>query len=141
MSNILKIVLNRAGIVPRHFSTAVAATNTATTPTTPGSDLSDEPVNIRNPYKQERKLCILCRMKIHPDYKNVRLLSQFQSPYTGRIYGRHITGLCKAKHDLVQREIFKSQNSGFMGTYTKSVDFTHDPRLFDPERPMRPHKY
>ncbi len=80
-------------------------------------------------------------MDIHPDYKNVRLLSQFQSPYTGRIYGRHITGLCKAKQEVVEKEIIKSQSSGFMGTYHKSMDFINDPRLFDPERPIRPHKY
>lgn len=80
-------------------------------------------------------------MNIHPDYKNVRLLSQFQSPYTGRIYGRHITGLCKGKQEIVEKEIMKSQTAGHMGTYHKSVEFLKDPRLFDSERPIRPHKY
>jgi hypothetical protein len=42
----------------------------------------------------------------------VRLLSQFVSPYTGRIYGRHITGLCKQKQKLVEEEIEKAQVCG-----------------------------
>lgn len=80
-------------------------------------------------------------MNIDPDYKNVRMLSQFQSPYTGRIYGRHITGLCQGKQELVEKAIVRSQTSGFMGTYNKSMEFVNDPWLYDPERPIRPHKY
>jgi small subunit ribosomal protein S18 len=95
----------------------------------------------KNPFEKDKAQCILCQHNIEPNYKNVKLLSQFQSPYTGRIYGRHITGLCKKKHELVEKEISKSQSAGFMGTYVKSVEFFKDPKLFDPERPMRPHKY
>lgn len=51
-------------------------------------------------------------MDIKPDYKNVRLLSQFQSVYTGRIYGKHITGLCSLKQKQVEDEILKAQNAG-----------------------------
>lgn len=51
-------------------------------------------------------------MNITPDYKNIRLLSQFISPYTGRIYGRHITRLCKHKQELVEKEISKAHDSG-----------------------------
>lgn len=80
-------------------------------------------------------------MDISPSYKNIRLLSQFQSPYTGRIYGRHITGLCKSKQDMVEKEIVKAQSVGYMGSYVKSNDFLKDPKLFDAERPIRPHKY
>lgn len=38
-----------------------------------------EPIDIKNPYKRENRQCILCKLNITPDYKNVRLLSQFQS--------------------------------------------------------------
>jgi len=61
---------------------------------------------------KEKQKCILCRLNIEPDYKNVRLLSQFQSRYTGRIYGKHITGLCKHKQMRLEQEIAKAQNAG-----------------------------
>ncbi|GAB0099254.1 mitochondrial ribosomal protein S18C [Sergentomyia squamirostris] len=101
----------------------------------------DEPVQIQNPFEKPRQLCILCKGNIEPNYKNVRLLSQFQSPYTGRIYGRHITGLCKGKQTKVEAEIVKAQDCGLMPTYKKLNEFLKDPQLFDPERPLRPHKY
>ncbi|KAM7363748.1 mitochondrial ribosomal protein S18C [Cochliomyia hominivorax] len=101
----------------------------------------DEPIDIKNPFEKERKVCILCKHGITPDYKNVKLLSQFQSPYTGRIYGRHITGLCKQKQNEVEKAIIRAQNCAMMPTYHKDLDFMKDPKLFDPEKPIRPHKY
>ena len=94
-----------------------------------------------NPFEREKIKCILCKHAIEPDYKNVRLLSQFQSPHTGMIYGRHITGLCKKMQEKVEAEIVKSQSMALMGHYHKNMKFIKDPRLFDPERPLRPHKY
>ncbi|XP_015584701.1 28S ribosomal protein S18c, mitochondrial [Cephus cinctus] len=102
---------------------------------------SDKPTFMRNPYKYKKQECILCKLNIKPDYKNVRLLSQFQSRFTGRIYGRHITGLCKNQQRKVEQEILKAQNAGLMGYYTKDVAFCKDPKLFDPNHPFRPHKY
>ncbi|XP_057330656.1 28S ribosomal protein S18c, mitochondrial [Microplitis mediator] len=102
----------------------------------------DLPIKMqRNPFEKEKKLCVLCRLNITPDWKNVRLLSQFQSAYTGRIYGRHITGLCKHKQELVEREILKAQTCGFMSVYLKDPNYSYDPMLFDPNNPFRPHKY
>ncbi|XP_018785604.1 PREDICTED: 28S ribosomal protein S18c, mitochondrial [Bactrocera latifrons] len=101
----------------------------------------DQPIDIPNPFEKERRVCILCKHNIVPDYKNVKLLSQFQSPYTGRIYGRHITGLCKQKQEQVEKAIIRAQNCAMMPTYHKEMDFMQDPRLFDPEKPIRPHKY
>ncbi|XP_062536708.1 small ribosomal subunit protein bS18m isoform X2 [Armigeres subalbatus] len=102
----------------------------------------DSPVELeQNPFAKERVQCILCKHNISPDYKNVQLLSQFQSPYTGRIYGKHITGLCQKRQEQVEKEIIKAQNAGFMPTYHKAVEFLEDPKLFNPERPIRPHKY
>jgi len=69
-------------------------------------------VNIRNPYEKEKRVCILCKMNIVPDYKNTRMLSQFISRFTGRIYGRHITGLCRHKQGQVELEIKKSREAG-----------------------------
>lgn len=57
-------------------------------------------------------MCILCKMNIIPDYKNTRMLSQFISRFTGRIYGRHITGLCRHKQEHVEKEIKKSREAG-----------------------------
>jgi hypothetical protein len=61
--------------------------------------------------------------------------------FLGRIYGRHITGLCKQMQHDVEAEIHKAQMIGFMGVMTKKPQFLKDPKLFDPERPIRPHKY
>jgi len=96
---------------------------------------------MENPFQKETVKCILCQHNIEPSYKNVQLLSQFQSSYTGRIYGRHITGLCKNKQEQVEKEIAKAQSVGFMGFVTKDTQFIKDPKLFDPERPIRSHKY
>lgn len=102
---------------------------------------SDEPVSMKDPYKRDERVCLLCSLNITPDYKNARLLSQFQSSYTGKIYGRHITGLCKTKQTLVEAAIKKAQASGFMPLYFKSPEFLADPKLYDPDRPIRPHPY
>uniref|UniRef100_A0A182YH18 Mitochondrial ribosomal protein S18C n=1 Tax=Anopheles stephensi TaxID=30069 RepID=A0A182YH18_ANOST len=103
---------------------------------------SNAPIELKeNPFAKEKIQCVLCKHGINPDYKNVQLLSQFQSPYTGRVYGRHITGLCQNRHEQVEREIIKAQNAGLMPTYHKAVEFLNDPKLFDPEKAIRPHKY
>ncbi|XP_063105422.1 small ribosomal subunit protein bS18m isoform X3 [Cavia porcellus] len=59
---------------------------------------SDEnlPTTMENPYKEPLKKCILCGKRV--DYKNVQLLSQFISAYTGCIHGRHITGFMPVTH-------------------------------------------
>lgn len=102
---------------------------------------ANEPVKLTNPYTRESRECILCKLNITPDYKNARLLSQFQSSYTGRIYGRHITGLCKNKQIEVEKAINRAQACGFMPTYHKAPEFLADPKLYDPEKPIRPHPH
>ncbi|XP_012283948.1 28S ribosomal protein S18c, mitochondrial [Orussus abietinus] len=102
----------------------------------------DLPIDLdHDPYEKDKPQCILCKLNIEPDYKNVRMLSQFQSRYTGKIYGRHITGLCKGKQEKIEKEIFKAQNAGLMGYYAKNLSYVEDPKLFDPDNPFRPHKY
>lgn len=67
---------------------------------------------MENPFKNEKRLCILCKHKIVPDYRNIRLLSQFVSRFTGRVYTRHITGLCKMQQERLENEIKKSHKAG-----------------------------
>lgn len=105
------------------------------------ASVEDEPIGIKNPYKRENRQCLLCKLNITPDYKNARLLSQFQSTYTGRIYGRHITGLCKTKQTQVENAIKRSQACGFMPLYHKAPEFFNDPKLYVPEKPIRPHPH
>ncbi|XP_003699628.1 mitochondrial ribosomal protein S18C [Megachile rotundata] len=101
----------------------------------------DLPIITENPYKKEKKLCILCKYNIDPDYKNVRFLSQFQSRHTGRIYGKHITGLCEYKQKRVEQEIMKAQSAGLMGYMTKEIKYVDDPKLFNPAFPFRKHQW
>ncbi|XP_063389580.1 small ribosomal subunit protein bS18m [Cydia fagiglandana] len=132
--SLLKTIVSRYIWSPRLATIPRFSSNVA--------DASDDaPVEIENPYKKEERQCILCKLNITPDYKNYRLLSQFQSPYTGRIYGRHITGLCKSKQALVEAEIKKAQNCAFMPYFYKDKVFLKDPKLFDPENPIRSHRF
>jgi len=64
-----------------------------------------QPIALANPYEKPVKKCILCTHGIEPDYKNTKLLYQFVSPYTGMVYGRHITGLCQKMQEKVEREV------------------------------------
>ncbi|MED6271974.1 28S ribosomal protein S18c, mitochondrial [Characodon lateralis] len=58
-----------------------------------------------------------------------QLLSQFISPHTGRIYGRHITGLCGKKQKEVSKAIKKAHSLGFMSVTHKHPQFMKDPRI------------
>lgn len=126
----------------RMFANAAAVNEKEnTTEATTTNQNADEPIDIPNPFEKDPQQCVLCKHDITPHYKNVKLLSQFQSPYTGRIYGRHITGLCKQKQEDVEKAILRAQRCLLMPGYHKDLDFLHDPKLFDPEKPVRPHKY
>ncbi|XP_004629236.1 28S ribosomal protein S18c, mitochondrial isoform X1 [Octodon degus] len=85
------------------------------------------PVAMENPYKEPLKKCILCGK--HVDYKNVQLLSQFISPYTGCIHGRHITGLCGKKQKEVSKAIKRAQIMGFMPVMYKDPAYLRDPKV------------
>lgn len=63
---------------------------------------------------KDRRLCVLCERNLTPNYKNTKLLSQFVSMYTGKIYGRHITRLCRKRQEQVENEISKAQNAGWL---------------------------
>lgn len=125
----------------RLFANAAAVNEKENTTEERTNQNADEPIEIANPFEKDPQQCVLCKHDITPHYKNVKLLSQFQSPYTGRIYGRHITGLCKQKQEDVEKAILRAQRCLLMPGYHKDLDFLHDPKLFDPEKPVRPHKY
>nr|CAG4635238.1 EOG090X0N7H [Alona affinis] len=102
----------------------------------------DMPVDgLTNPYQQDRRCCVLCKYKVKVDYKNTRLLSQFMSPFTGKVYERNITGLCKTQQEIVEAEIKRSQSSGYLAIMLKKVEYLRDPKLYDPNRPIRPHRF
>ncbi|KAJ4921728.1 hypothetical protein JOQ06_011229 [Pogonophryne albipinna] len=82
---------------------------------------------MENPYKEPQKGCRLCNVTV--DFKNTQLLSQFISPYTGRIYGRHITRLCCRKQKEVAKAVKKSQALGFMSVTHKHPEFMKDPHV------------
>ncbi|XP_052100962.1 uncharacterized protein LOC127734952 [Mytilus californianus] len=95
-------------------------------------DYSDNmPVpNMINPYEEQQKRCILCQYSVKLDYKNGRILSQFVSPNTGRIYGRKITGLCIPMQREISRLIKQSRTFGFMPYTYKKTEYLKDPLLF-----------
>ncbi|KAJ8260913.1 hypothetical protein COCON_G00166360 [Conger conger] len=98
-----------------------------------GKSEADMPVKIGNPFKEPEKGCILCNIKV--EYKNVQLLSQFVSPHTGRIYGRHITGLCGRKQREISKAIKKAQHMGFMSVTLKDPIFLRDPNICNIRHP------
>ncbi|XP_045428320.1 28S ribosomal protein S18c, mitochondrial-like isoform X1 [Pipistrellus kuhlii] len=87
----------------------------------------DLPVPIENPYKEPLKKCVLCRKRV--DYKNVQLLSQFISPFTGCIHGRHITGLCGKKQKEITKAIKRAQIMEFMPVTYKDPAYLKDPKI------------
>ncbi|KAM4842807.1 small ribosomal subunit protein bS18m-like [Thomomys bottae] len=87
----------------------------------------DLSISMENPYKEPLKKCILCEKRI--DYKNVQLLSQFISPFTGCIYGRHITGLCGKKQKEITKAIKRAQIVGFMPVTYKDPAYLRDPKV------------
>ncbi|KAM5272446.1 small ribosomal subunit protein bS18m isoform 2-T2 [Ctenodactylus gundi] len=57
------------------------------------------------------------------------LLSQFISPFTGCIYGRHITGLCGKKQKEISKAIKRAQVMGFMPVMYKDPAYLKDPKV------------
>ncbi|XP_059166830.1 uncharacterized protein LOC131949084 [Physella acuta] len=86
---------------------------------------------IQDPFSKDYKRCNLCTFGIKIDHKNVRLLSQFVSPFTGRIYGRAITGLCIPMQKHVARSIKRSRLSGYMPIILKDPKYLRDPQPYD----------
>ncbi|KAI6177638.1 putative ribosomal protein S18 [Aphelenchoides bicaudatus] len=75
------------------------------------------------------------------DYKNTRLLQQFVSSFSGRVYEQHVTGLCEKQYRTLLRTIKYSRKAGYMPVMTKDPKYLRDPKLFDPMKPIRPHSF
>lgn len=92
-----------------------------------------------NPYKKDKQQCVLCKYEVHLDYKvrthgellvnnrnnsyllviipiylfqNARLLSQFVSRFTGKVYDRQTTGLCKMQDEKLRKVIKMARVAG-----------------------------
>lgn len=107
----------------------------------------DLPQDIEDPYASKPSMCILCPRRYAPgqaptpSYLNPKLLSQFTSPHTGKIYDPHITGLCSDMHEKVKKEVLRSQDAGFMSTKVRCIDYLQDPQLFNSSKPVKPNPY
>ncbi|KAM4854395.1 small ribosomal subunit protein bS18m-like [Thomomys bottae] len=87
----------------------------------------DLPIPMENPHEEPLKKCVLCGK--HVDYKNVKLLSQFISPFTGCIYGRHITVLCGKKQREITKAVKRAQIVGFIPVTYKDPNYLKDPKV------------
>ena len=87
----------------------------------------DLPIPMENPYKEPLKKCILYEKCV--DHKNLQLLSQFISPFTGCIYGRHITGVCGNKQKEITKAIKRAQIWGFIPVTYKYPAYLKDPKV------------
>ncbi|KAK7095292.1 small ribosomal subunit protein mS40-like [Littorina saxatilis] len=69
--------------------------------------------------------CPICRDEyLVLDQKNVKLLQQFISPYTGEVLATKKTGICQQQHSKLLVEVMKAQDSGYLD---KNVPF----RVYD----------
>ena len=71
--------------------------------------------------------CVLCNVPI--SWKNTQLLSQFISPWSGRIYERGVTNLCDKAYWKVKDEILRAQDNGLLGRNYRPSEFNSDPNL------------
>lgn len=107
-------------------------------PALPSTETSCGPASstecVKDPYAKPIRKCVLCRGKeeVALDYKNTRLLSQFLSPNTGRIYGRHITGLCVPMQKRISQLIVRAQKFCFLPRNRFETAYLADPRLSEP---------
>lgn len=45
------------------------------------------------------------------------------------------------QQEIVENEILRSQMAGYLAFMLKKVNYLKDPKIFDPSRPVRPHRY
>jgi len=84
---------------------------------------------MQDPYVEAPPKCVLCEHQIPVDYKNVKLLSQFISQFTGTIYPRKTVGLCTVQYDKVVREIIYARKMAMMTHKFKNQSYYDDDSL------------
>ena len=100
-----------------------------------------------DPYAPAPSTCLLCPKRYAPGhapaphYLNPKLLSQFTSAHTGKVYERHITGLCAKMQAAVEVEILRAQAAGLMSTKVKNIEYLQDPQIVNPSKPYMPNPY
>ncbi|CAJ0580061.1 unnamed protein product, partial [Mesorhabditis spiculigera] len=139
------------GLLPasRQISTTLRASHESTLKTEQEPTVSAEPAEFDdglletnvNPYAKPPRKCLLCRTEVELDYKNARLLQQFVSNFSGRVYDQHVTGLCDQQQERLLKTIALSRKAGYMPVLVKDPKYLKDPKLFDPLRPLRPHSF
>ena len=71
--------------------------------------------------------CVACNIPI--TWKNVQFLSQFVSPWSGRMYERGVTNLCDKAYHKVKHEYKRAIDNGVLGRNYKPTAFMTDPNL------------
>merc|ERR1711981_1019434 len=75
--------------------------------------------------KKER--CVACHIPV--SWKNVQFLSQFISPWSGRMYERGVTNLCDNCYHTVRHAYKRAIDNGLLGRNYKQTAFMTDPNL------------
>merc|ERR1711931_119285 len=88
---------------------------------------------MEDPYVETPPKCVICEHQIPIDYKNVQLLSQFISQFTGTIYPRKVTGLCTVQYDKIVKEIIYARRLAMMTHRYKNQSFYDDASLLFPQ--------
>ena len=97
--NILRLALrnsNRCSL--RSFATESSAAIAADSSSTASASDDQPETDMCNPYVKEAPQCLLCAKKIELDYKNARLLQQFVSSFSGRVYDRFVSAFRTERH-------------------------------------------
>jgi len=88
---------------------------------------------MEDPYVETPPKCVICENQIDFDYKNVQLLSQFVSQFTGTIYPRKVVGLCTVQYDKVVKSIIYARKMAMMTHKFKNQSFYDDATLMFPQ--------
>merc|ERR1711972_397708 len=71
--------------------------------------------------------CVACNIPI--TWKNTQFLSQFVSPWSGRLYERGVTNLCDNAYHKVKHEYKRAIDNGLLGRNYKPSAYMMDPNL------------
>uniref|UniRef100_A0A915IN91 Kinesin-like domain-containing protein n=1 Tax=Romanomermis culicivorax TaxID=13658 RepID=A0A915IN91_ROMCU len=128
-------VLRASEISPKNLHSASFPSSAATEPPKKQIDGS------HNPFERPKIRCLACEFGLKFDYKNTRLLSQFLSSFSGRLFDKHITGLCERKQLELRQAVETARRAGLAPILTKNLKFLRDPKICDPMNPVKPNPF